>query len=46
MIPSGYQNNGKALPGTVGQTNDGWSIKRSLNNIKHDRQLRKRKCLS
>ena len=26
MVPSGYQNNGRALPGTVGQTNDGWLL--------------------
>ena len=26
MIPSEYQSNGRALPGTVGQTNDGWQL--------------------
>ena len=26
MIPFGYQNNGRALPETVGETNDDWLL--------------------
>ena len=47
---AGYQNNGRALPVTLGQTNGGWLLleyqKKNLNNIEHDRQSRKRKFLS
>ncbi len=42
MIPSGYQNNGRVLPGTVGQMNDGWLLLENRKGLEHDRQSKKK----
>ena len=44
MISSGYQNNGRVLPGMVVQMNDDycWSIKRDSSNIEHERQSKRK----